>query len=216
MCSSDSAFCKATIRKTFPSSVPFFWITFAPSPNMDNAWPFLAYQILIFLNRSTRKVDKVSVQECLCLPIRFFHRINFYFPNTGFRSDGRQILINPTATPCTCAWPLRFWDWINKRTIWIEVCCLTVFFVPMVGHLGKDDQKPNCGQIETEGEISIWKVHQELFTFTKHELDLVQLWLRRSGYIVFMGLCGWWGSGQWIVDDMRFQKIYGLNTAECH
>ena len=45
----------------------------------------------------------------------------------------------------------------------------------MVGHLGKDDQKPNCGQIETEGEISIWKVHQELFTFTKHELDLVQL-----------------------------------------
>ena len=37
-----------------------------------------------------------------------------------------------------------------------------------------------------------------------------------------MGLCGWWGSGQrnvsvqWIVDAMRFQKIYGLNTAECH
>ena len=22
--------------------------------------------------------------------------------------------------------------------------------------------------------------------------------------------------GQWIVDAMRFQKIYGLNTAECH
>ena len=22
--------------------------------------------------------------------------------------------------------------------------------------------------------------------------------------------------GQWIVDAMSFQKIYGLNTAECH
>ena len=36
-----------------------------------------------------------------------------------------------------------------------------------------------------------------------------------------MGLCGGDGEvvnamGQWIVDAMGFQKINGLNTAECH
>ena len=53
------------------------------------------------------------------------------------------------------------------------------------------------------------------------QLDVVQLCETQK-----VRLWVWWvcvddgevvyAMGQWIVDAMRFQKIYGLNTAECH
>ena len=41
-----------------------------------------------------------------------------------------------------------------------------------------------------------------------------------EGYLVrwvgWVGLCGWWVSGQWILGVMRFQKIFGLYGEERH
>ena len=59
-----------------------------------------------------------------------------------------------------------------------------------------------------------WKIN--------HKLDVVQLCETQKVRLfhVMVGLVGDRevvnAMGQWIVDAMRFQKIYGLNTAECH